>query len=103
MKKKMTKTQSAIDPKIIDELLKSYDKPDDLLGDGGIVEQLTKALVERALQGELTHHLGYEKHSVEGYGSGNSRNGASKKTLKGKRGSSRSRFREIELGNLSRS
>jgi putative transposase len=86
MKKKMTKTQSAIDPKIIDELLKSYDKPDDLLGEGGIVEQLTKALIERALQGELTHHLGYEKHSVEGYGSGNSRNGASKKTLKGKKG-----------------
>ncbi len=82
----MTKTQSAIDPKIIDELLKSYDKPEDLLGEGGIVEQLTKALVERALQGELTHHLGYEKHSVEGYGSGNSRNGTSRKTLKGKKG-----------------
>src|SRR5499426_1665524 len=86
MKKKMTKTQSAIDPKIIDELLKSYDKPEDLLGEGGIVEQLTKALIERALQGELTHHLGYEKHSVEGYGSGNSRNGTSRKTLKGKKG-----------------
>jgi putative transposase len=86
MKKKMTKTQSAIDPKIIDELLKSYAKPEDLLGEGGIVEQLTKALIERALQGELTHHLGYEKHSVEGYGSGNSRNGTSRKTLKGKKG-----------------
>jgi putative transposase len=86
MKKKMTKTQSAIDPKIIDELLKSYDKPEDLLGAGGIVEQLTKALIERALQGELTHHLGYEKHSAEGYGSGNSRNGTSRKTLKGKKG-----------------
>jgi putative transposase len=86
MKKKMTKTQSAIDPKILDELLKSYAKPEDLLGEGGIVEQLTKALIERALQGELTHHLGYEKHSVEGYGSGNSRNGASRKTLKGKKG-----------------
>src|SRR5262245_13540614 len=66
MKKKMTKTQPKIDPKIIDELLKSYEKPDDLLGEGGIVEQLTKALIERALQGEMTHHLGYEKHSVEG-------------------------------------
>jgi putative transposase len=86
MKKKMTKTQPAIDPKIIDELLKSYEKPEDLLGEGGIVEQLTKALIERALQGEMTHHLGYEKHSVEGYGSGNSRNGRTAKTLKGKKG-----------------
>ena len=82
----MAKAQSGIDPKIIDELLKSYEKPADLLGDGGIVDQLAKALIERALQGELTHHLGYEKHSVEGYGSGNSRNGTSRKTLKGKRG-----------------
>jgi putative transposase len=85
-RKKMTKTQSAIDPKIIDELLKKYEKPEDLLGEGGIVEQLTKALIERALQGEMTHHLGYEKHSVEGYRSGNSRNGTSSKTLKGKKG-----------------
>ena len=82
----MAKAQSGIDPKIIDELLKSYEKPADLLGDGGIVDQLAKALIERALQGELTHHLGYEKHSVEGCGSGNSRNGTSRKTLKGKRG-----------------
>jgi len=82
----MAKAQSGIDSKIIDELLKSYEKPADLLGDGGIVDQLAKALIERALQGELTHHLGYEKHSVEGYGSGNSRNGTSRKTLKGKRG-----------------
>jgi putative transposase len=86
MKKKMTKTQPAIDPKIIDELLKRYEKPEDLLGEGGIVEQLTKALIERALQGEMTHHLGYEKHSVEGHGSGNSRNGTTSKTLKGKKG-----------------
>lgn len=82
----MTKTQPAIDPKIIDELLKRYEKPEDLLGEGGIVEQLTKALIERALQGEMTHHLGYEKHSVEGHGSGNSRNGTTSKTLKGKKG-----------------
>src|SRR5262249_61542828 len=86
MKKKMTKPHSKIDPKIIDELLKSYENPDDLLGEGGIVEQLTKALIERALQGEMTHHLGYEKHSIEGYGSGNSRNGTTSKTLKGKKG-----------------
>ena len=48
--------------------------------------KLTKAVVERALQGELTHHLGYEKHAPEGKNSGNSRNGKSAKTIKGKRG-----------------
>src|SRR6185503_15894351 len=49
-------------------------------------QQLTKALIERALQGELTHHLGYDKHSPKGKNSGNSRNGSSAKTLRGKRG-----------------
>jgi len=49
-------------------------------------QQLTKALVERALQGELTHHLGYDKHSPKGNNTGNSRNGSSAKTLRGKRG-----------------
>jgi transposase-like protein len=50
------------------------------------VQQLTKALVERALDGELTHHLGYEKHDAAGDNFGNSRNGTSPKTLRGKRG-----------------
>jgi putative transposase len=49
-------------------------------------QQLTKALVERALDGELTHHLGYEKHDASGDNSGNSRNGTTPKTLRGKRG-----------------
>ena len=48
--------------------------------------QLTKALVERSLQAELTHHLGYEKHDPVGHHSGNTRNGASAKTIQGKRG-----------------
>jgi putative transposase len=76
----------AISPKFIDELLKGYNTPDDLLSDNGLLQQLTKALLERALQGELTHHLGYERHSPKGKNSGNSRNGASPKTLRGKRG-----------------
>jgi putative transposase len=71
---------------LLDELLKDYQKPDDLLGQDGLLQQLTKALVERALDGELTHHLGYEKHSAEGDNSGNSRNGTTPKTIKGKRG-----------------
>jgi putative transposase len=76
----------AISPKLVDEILKDYQSPSDLLGDNGLLQQLTKALLERALQGELSHHLGYEKHSPKGKNSGNSRNGTSGKTLRGKRG-----------------
>jgi len=75
-----------IRPELLDELLKDYQKPGDLLGDNGLLQQLTKALVERALDGELTHHLGYEKHSSAGDNTGNSRNGTTPKTLRGKRG-----------------
>jgi putative transposase len=75
-----------ITPELLDELLKDYSKPDDLLGQDGLLQQLTKALVERALNGELTHHLGYEKHASRGDQSGNSRNGTTPKTLRGKRG-----------------
>jgi len=78
-----------ISREVLDELLKEYKNPNDLLGDGGILQQLTKALVERALEGELTNHLGYEKHSAEGDNTGNSRNGTTPKTVKGKRGEMR--------------
>jgi putative transposase len=71
---------------LLDELLKDYKKPDDLLGQDGLLQQLTKALVERALDGELTDHLGYERHDSSGDNSGNSRNGTTPKTLRGKRG-----------------
>src|SRR5205085_1099108 len=69
-----------------DELLNDYKSPDDMFGDDGLLQQLTKAVVERALQGELTHHLGYEKHAPESKNSGNYRNGKSKKTIRSKRG-----------------
>jgi putative transposase len=75
-----------IRPELLDELLKDYKKPEDLLGQDGLLQQLTKALVERALDGELTHHLGYEKHDSAGDNSGNSRNGTTPKTVRGKRG-----------------
>ncbi len=71
---------------VLDQILKDYEKPEDLLSDNGLLQQLTKALVERALNGEMTHHLGYEKHSPAGNNSGNSRNGTTLKTIKGKRG-----------------
>jgi putative transposase len=73
----------AIEKDLIDKLMENYQKPEDLLGENGLLKQLTKAVVERALQAEMTEHLGYEKHSIEGHNSGNCRNGASKKTIKG--------------------
>ena len=72
-----------IDTKLVDELLKGYQKPEDIIGENGLLKQLTKALLERAMSAELTDHLGYEKHDPSGKNSGNSRNGSSKKQLKG--------------------
>ena len=66
---------------LLDELLAGYKTPEDLTGPEGILKQLTGALVERALEAELTDHLGYDEHAVEGRGSGNSRNGSGTKTL----------------------
>ncbi|MEO6390408.1 MAG: IS256 family transposase [Pyrinomonadaceae bacterium] len=68
---------------LIDELLKDYEKPEDLLGENGLLKELTKRLLERVMGAELTHHVGYEKHDPAGHNSGNSRNGSSAKTLKG--------------------
>src|SRR5476649_1919577 len=73
----------AIDLKLIDKLLADYKKPEDIIGENGLLKQLTKALLERAMQAEMTEHLGYEKHDPAGNNSGNSRNGATSKTLKG--------------------
>src|SRR5215212_3874084 len=52
-----------------------------LTGEGGLLQQLTKRVLESALEGEITGHLGYEKHDAEGRGSGNSRNGTRAKTV----------------------
>jgi putative transposase len=67
---------------IIDELMAGSPKGEDLLGPDGLLKRLSGALVERALEAELTEHLGYEKHDPSGNGSGNSRNGTSSKTLR---------------------
>ncbi len=68
---------------LIDELLKDYQKPEDIIGENGLLKRFIKAVLERAMNAELTHHLGYEKHDPAGYKSGNSRNGTSGKTVKG--------------------
>lgn len=71
---------------LLDALLKECKNPEDILGEDGLLKQLTKALVERALEGEMTDHLGYPKHSQIGKNTGNSRNGKTKKTIRGKNG-----------------
>ena len=75
-----------IKPEILDELIKGYKNPEDLLGDNGLLKQLTKALLERAMNAELTHELGYEKHSKAEKPSPNRRNGSSAKTVSSKHG-----------------
>lgn len=81
----------AIDPKLIDKLLAEHGhRPQDIAGENGLLKQLTKALLERAMQAEMTDHLGYEKHDPVGYNSGNSRNGKTRKKVKGE-------FGEIEV------
>jgi putative transposase len=71
---------------LIDSLLADYKKPEDLIGENGLLKQLTKRLVERALQAEMAQHLGHAKNDSVANASGNTRNGKSRKTLKGEFG-----------------
>ena len=71
----------------IDNLLKTYKTPEEILGENGLLKQLTKAVLQRALQAEMTHHLGHEKHGSIAAKGGNTRNGSSPKTIKGDFGS----------------
>jgi putative transposase len=71
--------------KLLDELLAGK-SPEEILGKDGLLDDLTRRLVNRALEGEMTHHLGYPPHSPAGQHSGNSRNGKTTKTVKGKTG-----------------
>jgi putative transposase len=84
---KRQKQEKPTSDELIDEFLKSGRTAEDV---NGLLQQITKAVLERALQGEMTEHLGYSKHDPAGNHSGNSRNGATRKTLKGD-------FGEIEL------
>jgi transposase-like protein len=74
-------TNSTITPEPLDQLLADNEKPEDLTGDDGVFKQLKKALTERALGARLTEYLGYENGDPVGRGRGNSRNGASAKTV----------------------
>src|SRR3954454_7997884 len=66
---------------LIDELLAGARTEEEIVGPGGLLADLTRRLVERALSAELTEHLGYESHQEPPGGTDNARNGTTPKTL----------------------
>jgi putative transposase len=88
-----TKPMLNLSPEVLDHLLKDYKGPQDLIGDNGILQQLTKALIERCMSGEIDHQLRETaSERIESPSNGkNRRNGYSKKTIKGT-------FGEVEVG-----
>lgn len=76
-------TEGAVDTKKLAEQLLAQAKEQgiDLVGPGGLLNQLTKTVLETALEAEMTEHVGYEKHDPAGRGTGNSRNGTRSKTV----------------------
>lgn len=78
--KRKKRTKSRAD-ELLDELLGECKSAEDILGRDGLIKQLTKRALERALRGELTTHLGYEAHERSGEPGGNTRNGTTRKTL----------------------
>ncbi|CAL9669123.1 hypothetical protein SUDANB15_07356 [Streptomyces sp. enrichment culture] len=71
-----------VDDQLIDELVsRAQAEGLQLTGEGGLLQQLTKRLLESALEGEITGHLGYDKHDPAGKNGGNSRNGTRSKTV----------------------
>jgi putative transposase len=70
-----------VSDEVIDQLLAGARTEEEIAGPGGVLAQLTKRLVERALEVELTEHLGYEPHAEPPGGAGNQRNGSTPKTL----------------------
>jgi putative transposase len=71
----------ALPDAVIDELLAGARTEEEIVGPGGLLASLTKRLVERAMEVELTDHLGYEPHREPAGGAGNIRNGSTPKTL----------------------
>lgn len=82
----MSKPKHDVPEELLASLLANYKKPEDLIGENGLLKQLTKLLVEKALDAEMTEHLGHGKHEPVATPGGNTRNGRSRKTLKGEFG-----------------
>ena len=81
----MARRKPAKEKDIIDQMLDSIDfrglTQDEVAGKDGLIRQLTGRILQRALEAEMTEHLGYEKNSSAGDNSGNSRNGYGEKTV----------------------
>jgi putative transposase len=82
----MTVAKKDVPKELLDSLLADYRKPEDLIGENGLLKQLTKLLVEKALEAEMADHLGHGKNEPVENAAGNTRNGKSRKTLKGEFG-----------------
>jgi len=75
-----------IPKELLDELLSGVERPEDLLGDKGLMKELKVQLMERMLGAKLTEHLGYDPHGAPASQQSNRRNGATRKVLKGNDG-----------------
>src|SRR5438094_4189848 len=80
---------------LLDELLKDYTDPQDMLGEHGLLKRLTKRVVERVLEAELTAHLGYAPHVRHATEEQNARNGKGQKTVQTDTG-------PVDLGNMAK-
>ena len=75
-------TRSSFDEQVAKDLMERARREGvSLVGPGGLLQGLTKTVLETALEAELGEHLGYDKHAVEGRNGGNSRNGSRAKTV----------------------
>ena len=80
--RRSTTTPAGVDAELVGQLVvQAREQGLQLSGEGGLLQQLTKIVLESALDGEITDHLGYDKHDPAGANSGNSRNGARAKTV----------------------
>ena len=88
--KSKTSATPAVPQELLDHVMTHYKSPADLIGENGLLKQLTKAVVEAALNAEMALHLGHARHGTVGNDSGNVRNGHSLKTITGE-------FGEVEI------
>ena len=80
----MSKKKHDVPEELLAGLLANYKKPEDLIGEDGLLKQLTKLVVERALEAEMTEHLGHGKNEPVANVAGNTRNGRSSEDAQGR-------------------
>jgi len=80
-KQQQKKKSAGLTDEFLKELIEEYGGPTAILDEGGLMGVLQKRLIETAMGAEMDAHLVYSRHSPEGIGTGNSRNGSGKKTV----------------------